>query len=250
MAILNYMATVKAPVGISELSKSLSIPKSSVFNILHTLLEGRYVEAEDKRFTLGFRLFQTGIAYLSDVKLHQVAHPLLHELMERTNETVHLVVEDEKHLIFIDSIEAENSLIRSVARLGRSENPMYCSGVGKALLAAWQDEALFAEFRGVTLTRVTDRTVRDFGELWEELKETRRRGYALDSRESGDELCCVACPVYDRTSQVVAAISCSYPFHKSEKIESEIVHEVSETALLISQKLGYTGDRFYQENNL
>jgi DNA-binding IclR family transcriptional regulator len=250
MSILDYMATVRSPVSISELSHSLSIPKSSVFNIVYTLVNGRYLEIDDQQlrtFRLGFKLFQTGITYLSNVELHQIAHPLLRELMTKLGETVHLATEDEKHLVFIDSVEADNSLIRSVARLGRSTSPMYCSGLGKALMAAWPDEELFKEFRGARFVQITPNTVKNFGELMDEIQRTRHQGYAFDNMESNEQLSCVACPLYDRTGRAVGAISCSVPAHRMDEKRPTVTEAVAETALRISQRLGFVGSRFYNE---
>ena len=250
MAILDYMAAVRSPVGISEVARSLSIPKSSVFSIMHTLVRGRYAEVDDAErmtFRLGFRLFQTGITYLANIEFHSLAHPLLHELMNRLQETIHLAVEDDKHLVFVDSIEAKHRLLRSVARLGRSESPMYCSGLGKALLAAWSNQELVDEFRGATFTPVTANTVRNFAELLEEIKRTRQRGYAIDRMESNSDLFCVACPLYDRTGRVVAAISCTAPASTMDESLDDIAEAVTGTAFLISQRLGFPGTRFYAE---
>jgi len=248
MSILDYMATVRSPVTISELSRSLSIPKSTVFSLLHTLAAGRYVEvadAERKTYRLGFRLFQTGITYLSNVEIHQLAHPMLHELMNRLDETVHLATEDAEHLVFLDSVEAEDSLIRSAARLGRSESPMYCSGLGKALLAAHPDEELVRRFRGTRFVPVTPNTVKDFNALMDDVRATRARGYATDEMESNEQLFCIACPVYDRAGCAVAAISCSAPAHRRDDGRDEIVAAVTETATKLSQRLGFLGTRFY-----
>jgi DNA-binding IclR family transcriptional regulator len=249
MAILDYMSTVRSPVSISELSRALSIPKSSVFNLVYTLVSGRYIEVEDERlktYRLGFRLFQTGITYLSNVELHEVAHPMLRELMTAIGQTVHLGTEDEENLVFLDSIEAEGSVVRSIARLGRTQSPMYCSGLGKALLAAHPDDELVRRYRGAEFKPLTPNTVRTFNHLMDEIRATRRRGYAVDDMESNTELFCVASPVYDRSRSAVAAISCSAPAHERER-EREFAEAVTRTAIGISERLGFLGTRFYAE---
>lgn len=253
--ILDYVATVGVAVGISELSAALSIPKSSVSNIVYALVEGRYLEIEDderRTFRLGFNLFQAGISYLAHAELHQVAHPVLHALMQRTGETVHVATEDGGHLVFLDSIEAEDSLIRSAARLGRSDAPMYRSGLGKALLAAHRDEELIAMYRGAGFEPATTYTISNLQQLIAEMRETRRRGYAIDNREGSEDLFCVAAPVCDRSGGVVAAISCSVPYHKIDRSGDrsgdrvdEIADAVSDAAGSISQRLGFLGIRPY-----
>ena len=249
MAILNYMAAIRSPVGISELSRALRIPKSSVFSLVNTLVSGRYIELADrelKNYRLGFKLFQTGITYLSNVELHQVAHPFLRELMLRLGHTVHLGTEDEEELVFLDSIEAEGSVVRSVARLGRSQSPMYCSGLGKALLASHPDEELARRFRGSRFEARTANTIRDINQLMDEIRVTRRRGYAVDDAESSVDLFCVAAPVYDRSGEVVGAISCSTPAREKSR-EGEFASAVTQAAVEISERLGFLGSRFYAE---
>ncbi len=249
MAILNYMAAVRSPVGISEMSRALRIPKSSVFSLVNTLVDGRYIELagrEHKTYRLGFKLFQTGITYLSNVELHQVAHPLLRELMVTLGQTVHLGTEDEEELVFLDSIEAEGSVVRSAARLGRSQSPMYCSGLGKALLAAHPDEELVRRFRGARFEARTANTIEDINQLMDEMRATRRRGYAVDDGESSIDLFCVAAPLYDRSRAVVGAISCSTPAREKAN-EARFAEAVKQAAVEISERLGFLGSRFYGE---
>jgi DNA-binding IclR family transcriptional regulator len=249
MAILDYMAAVRSPVTISELSKALAIPKTSVFGLVHTLVGGRYVEVDDrerKTFRLGFKLFQTGIAYLANIDLHHLAHPMLRSLMTRLGETVHLATEDDGSLVFLDSVEAEGSVIRSVARLGRSNSPMYCSGLGKALLAALPDHELIRRYRGAVFAQKTPYSIATFNELMDEIRLTRQRGYAVDEMESNEQQFCVACPVYDRSRRVVASISCSAPVQRIGR-KAEIAEAVTTTAISLSQRLGFLGTRFYAE---
>jgi DNA-binding IclR family transcriptional regulator len=249
MKILDYIAEERRPVTITELSKYLHIPKSSVFSLVYTLLDGKYLEMDSstKTFKLGFKLFQAGVTYLSQVQLHQTAHPILHDLMEKVNDTVHLAVEDDNHLVFIDSIEAEKSVIRSISRLGRSSVPMYCSGLGKAILASWSDEKLERTFSREPFHVFTPRTISSFSDLMVHIRRIRQCGYALDDRESSNDLYCTACPVYDRTNKVIAAISVSVPMTRLDNRQEFIRDAVQETAMMISLKLGWTRNSNYSE---
>lgn len=249
MKILDFIAAEKRAVSISELSKFLHIPKSSVFSLVYTLLDGKYLEMDSstKTFKLGFKLFQAGVAYLSQVQFHQTAHPILHELMELINDTVHLAVEDENHLVFIDSLEAEKSVVRSVSRLGRSQVPMYCSGLGKAIIASWSDEKIEQIYKDAEFKVYTRNTIKSFSELMEHVRKIRQDGYALDDRESNVDLYCTACPIYDRTGEVIAAISASIPLSKLANRQEFVKKAVRDAALKISLKLGYSQNVFYSE---
>jgi DNA-binding IclR family transcriptional regulator len=110
-------------------SSNLKIPKSSTYNILYTLTGKHILEVDDKNlktFKIGFKLFEAVVAYLANTPLHQVAHPLLKNLLEECGETIFLAVEDDGRLLFLDSLETFTPL-RTTTRLGRADNPMYCS---------------------------------------------------------------------------------------------------------------------------
>ena len=85
MEILEYITARKQAVTITEVSSALEIPKSSTHSILYTLAAKHFLELDDenrKTFKIGFRLFEAGVAYLANTPLHQVAHPLLKDLLE------------------------------------------------------------------------------------------------------------------------------------------------------------------------
>ena len=248
MEILEYITAQKRPVTITEVSSKLKIPKSSTHSILYTLAARHFLEIDDenlKTFQIGFKLFETGVSYLENTQLHQIAHPLLKNLMEECGETVFLAVENEGRLVFLDSLETSTPL-HTTARLGRAETPLYCSGLGKALLAAFPDDEVRRIVDKDNFKAITQNTVRNFAELNKELEKTRERGYALDNREANSDLVCVAAPIRDQSGQPVAAISIATPYFK---MDSKQIRRFSElikmTALAISRRVGYQGETTY-----
>jgi DNA-binding IclR family transcriptional regulator len=248
MEILEYITAQKRPVTITEVSSKLMIPKSSTHNILYTLVAGDFLEIENenlKTFKIGFKLFETGVAYLENTQVHRVAHPLLKNLLEECGETVFLAREDRGRLLFLDSLETSTPL-RTTARLGRADSPMYCSGLGKALLAAYPQDKVRQIVAEDGFIAVTEHTVRNFEELDAELEKTRRRGYALDNREANSDLICVAAPLRDQYGLPLAAISIATPYFKMDRDSiKRFSGLVVSTAMAISRKLGYLGERTY-----
>jgi DNA-binding IclR family transcriptional regulator len=78
-------------------------------------------------------------------------------------------------------------------------------------------------------------------QLLEHLKMVQQQGYALDNEENEIGIRCVAAPVYNQTGSAIAAISLSVPAIriKARELETVFKQQVMETALQISQKLGY-----------
>jgi DNA-binding IclR family transcriptional regulator len=247
--IINLIAESKDSLTITEISQSLSLPKSSTFELLYTLNDKGYLEIADKKlktFKLGVRLFQNGITYLEKTDLRKEAHPLLEDMMLQSGETTFLATESNGKVIYLDKVERMSS-IKTSSTLG-SMNPMHCTGVGKALLAAYSDEKAREILCLVPLYPKTPYTITDLDSLLDELKQIRRRGYAIDDRESEVEVYCVAAPIYDSSRQPIAAISIAGLASRmadSQQRVDELGRLVINTALMVSKRLGYREDQLF-----
>lgn len=225
----------------------LKIPKSSTFELLYTLVEKDYLQIEDenlKTFKLGIKLFQAGTSYLKKMDLNREARPLLEEMMKKSGETVFLAVEVNGMTVYLDKVEGSSST-RTTSVLG-SSNPMYCTGLGKALLAAYPEERIKAITGGGTLHAVTEYTIKGYDDLIVDLKGIRKRGYSIDDKENEEDVFCVAAPIYDRSAKPIAAISIASLASKINSDRLELFGNlVKATALEISRRMGYSGDGLY-----
>lgn len=245
--ILELITKENRAMTLTEIGRSLDIPKSSCFDIVYTLVAKGVLEIENealKTFRPGIKLFQMGSAVLSRTSLHPIAHPLLKKLADATGETVYLAVEDNGEIVYLDKEESDNP-IRSTLMVG-SRNKMHLTGLGKALLATYP-ESRVKEITGEESFEVkTPYTIKDYSTLKADLENIRERGYAIDDREGMEFLRCIAAPVRDHQGYAVAAISVAaldsrLPF---EKIPDMAVL-LTDTAMQISGKLGYTGKSLY-----
>jgi len=232
---------------ISEISQALKIPKSSTFELLYTMVEKEYLQIEDenlKTFKLGIRLFQAGTSYLKKMDLNREARPLLEDMMKKSGETAFLAADVNGMVVYLDKVEGSSST-RTTSVLG-SSNPMYCTGLGKALLAAYPEEKVRAITGGDSLKVVTENTLSCYDDLISDLREVRKRGYSIDNMENEEDVFCVAAPVYDRAAKPIAAISIASLASKINSSRLELFGNlVKNTALDISRRLGYMGDELY-----
>jgi len=209
------------PLGITELSQKLNLPKSTVFQIVHSLQEFGWIERleESKKFILGLRLFELGNLVQASSHLRRVALPYLEELRKETGETVYLVVYDRGEIVYLECLESRLRLrARPVYGL---RVPLHCTSLGKAIMAfldPWEVERIVAE-KG--LPRFTDKTITSWKILKMELNEIRKRGYAIDWGEHEEGIRCVGAPIYDSLGRVFAAVSVSGPESRftEEKME-------------------------------
>lgn len=129
---------------------------------------------------------------------------------ETCDETVHVALLEDTDVIHITKVDSTHA-VRMVSAAGR-RLPAHCTAVGKMLLASLPAPEPAARVPdGVELAAMTPDSLTDPGELRGALAEIRRRGVAVERRESSPDLSCVAAPVRDRTGRVVAALSISVP---------------------------------------
>jgi DNA-binding IclR family transcriptional regulator len=226
----------------------LNWPKSSTYELIHTLLGKGILEFDNedlKTFRLGIKVFELGMSVLEKTDLPKIARPYLEELSAKTDETVFLAVENSGSIVYLDRVE-ENSSITTSAGLGM-RRPMYCTGLGKALLATYPLSKVGEIWDKSDHAVFTGNTIHSYDDLVEALVQTRRRGFAIDNREVEDEIFCVAAPIYGRSDKAVGAISIAVIYLKMNSAKVELFGQmITDTALAISKRLGYRRDRLYQ----
>ena len=88
--------------------------------------------------------------------------------------------------------------------------PMYCTGIGKAILAH-MPEGEWREHIPEERRRYQPNTITDLEAIFEELRRTRTRGYAIDSSERDPNVRCAGVPVYNSAGRLIAGMSVSGP---------------------------------------
>ncbi|AEF94774.1 transcriptional regulator, IclR family [Desulfotomaculum nigrificans CO-1-SRB] len=239
LTIINYLAESPGEMPLVKIASKLGMAKSTVHGLLSTLKDFGYIEQSPftGNYKLGIRLFELGSIVANSFDVRTIAAPYIQQLVDKIEETVHLVTLDKGEVLYIDKRESHQSL-RIVSQIGM-RLPAHCTGVGKALLAYLPPEELKYLIKTKGLPRYTQNTITDPEKLEEELRRVRERGYAVDVEEIMESLCCIAAPVFDHTGKAVAAISVSGP---TARLEGErfdmIVTMVMQTAKEISAGLG------------
>ena len=123
------------PMGIMDLSAQLGFHKSTTHRLVTSLQYMGYIRQDEEslKYALSLKFLEIGGKILEQTNMASLVHPSLKKLSEQTGETVHLVRREGTEAVYIDKVESNVSSIRMVSRVG-SRIPLYCSGVGKALL--------------------------------------------------------------------------------------------------------------------
>ena len=241
MALLEHLAGDGRNTGITAIASHVGLHKSTCFGILHTLQELGYVvqNKETGRYSLGTKVFTLGQAYVGGLDLRGLAEPHLADLAAESLETVHLVIREGRHAVYLDKIEGPHAMTIS-SQVGQRAR-LHCTGVGKVILAHFtpdEQQAVLSQ----PMESYTEHTLTNREDLHEHLAEIRRRGLSMDDEEIEIGLCCIAAPIFDNTGAITAAISISGPKTRltDHRIDSLSV-SLRKAAGAISKQLGYTG---------
>jgi IclR family transcriptional regulator, KDG regulon repressor len=227
-------------LGVTELSNRLGFPKSSVHSILETLESESLLEkkVETGKYHLGLKLVEFGNRAQVNLDICKIAHPYLKELNRLTDETVHLTVLDNDEVLYVDCIESKQWL-RTYSVIG-VRAPLYCTAVGKAIMANLDYNHVKRIIKENGLPRITENTITTEDALFAELEDIRIKEYAIDNMEHEDRLICIGAPIRNAKGEVFASISVSGPVSRQDMSTiDELGKRVMEATREISWKLGY-----------
>lgn len=228
------------PLGISEISRELDIPKSSAHSILQTLESEGFVEKnrDTNKYNLGTSLIELGYRAQNDLAICRIARPYLNGINRETDETVHLTLLDNDEVLYVDCVESKRRL-RTYSVIG-IRAPLYCTAVGKAIMAELSDYHVKQIIGSKGLPRLTDMTITNENALFQNLTETRSRGYSIDNMEHEDHLICVGAPIKNAAGEIFASLSVSGPSNRMlEERIAQIGNLVKNATMEISRKLGF-----------
>ncbi|MGP3698001.1 HTH-type transcriptional regulator BhcR [Rhodobacter sp. NSM] len=224
---------------LSRLADHLDQSPATMHRVLATLERRHYVENDPERqeWFVGSQAFRLGSAFLRRTNIVERSRPVMRDLMMRTGETSNLGIECDGDVLFVSQVETHES-IRAFFPPG-TRSPLHASGIGKALLGAFDDERLEAFLSRETLTRFTDKTVADAAALRAAVRQIRERGYAFDDEERRIGMRCVAACILNAHGEAVAGISVSGPTIRMPDARiREIGLWVSEAAAEVSRRIG------------
>ena len=241
MALLELLAQ-NPKSGLTEISKKIGISKSTVFRFLNTLCDLGYVYKDPytERFELSFKVQGLVTSNNTEMDIKKFALPSMEHLAEATGETIHLGAMEQGHLVYLHKIESQKALrvVAMQSAVGKSA-PLYCTGVGKALMA-WQDRELINSYLHDTVFEVfTSNTIHDRLKIAEEFEMIHSQGYAIDNEEHEVGVRCVAAPIFTMNGKVAAAMSISGPsVRMTDSRMADLSTLIIETCHTISQLLG------------
>lgn len=226
-------------IGVSAISRELSLSKAVVHRILQSLVSRDLVriDPETREYSLGPSATALGARALRQLDLRTVARGELISLRNETQETTTLSLLVSDHRTYIDQFVSAQE-IKMTVELGRMY-PLHAGASSRAILA-FVPEADAARVLRSDLESLTTETIHDRNVLEERLNEIRRNGYATSRGERQSGAGSVAAPVFGSDGRVVGSISVCGPLARfdAETVARDIPLVVA-SAARISAQLGW-----------
>jgi DNA-binding IclR family transcriptional regulator len=210
-AVLEHVARADFPPTLEDLTRTIGLPKPTVFRILRLLARGGLVQREvhEKRYVVGERV----AALALDVQMHsprrRERRAILARLVDAIGETCNFTMLDGSEVVYLERVETSAN-IRLHMRAG-SRVPLHCTASGKLLLSELSAAQVRTLLGRGPLPRYTPRTIVDLAALERELGRIRATGVGTDNGEYLVDSVCLAVPVRDRRGRMCAAVAVHGP---------------------------------------
>ncbi|HEV2783175.1 MAG TPA: IclR family transcriptional regulator [Actinophytocola sp.] len=201
---------------IADIAAASGLPKPTVHRILQTLVRRGFALTDGRgQYAGGPRILSLAGRFLQRLDLTDRVHPILRELQERTEWTVHLALLSGDEAVYVVKLEGAKPY-HLASRVGMSLR-LHCTSIGKAILAAMPDDEVRALLRRAGMPARTPHTLTDEDLLLKDLAGVRRRGYAEDHEENEAGVCAVGAAVFDHTGRVAGGVSAAALVHLADE---------------------------------
>ncbi len=236
-AILSAISSSKNGLGVSELAKKLKMAKSTVHGMTSALEELGAVMRDPltKKYKLGFTLLEIGRSAYSQIDLQTSARPVTEELMEKTQTSVFLGILNWDQVTILDIVESRQEL-NITAPVG-STIPLFAGAVGKVFLASMAEEQADKIIKSKGLPRFTDNSIVDTDLYFNELRQVREKGYAVDDEEYILGVRAVASPLMGLGQLRSAIWTVGFMANLDEKKMQALTGETQKAARTISRRI-------------
>lgn len=216
--MLEGIVELGGEAGITELATHCSVAKSTVYKHINTMEDHGLVVKHGEQYRVGLRnLDFGGVAQRYD-GIYDTARPEVETLATESGELANLMFEERGRGVYVHTARGEDA-VDIDTQTGRHAY-LHATGLGKAILATLDSDAVDAVVEEHGLPSVTPETITDEGTLRDELDEIRADGFAYDLEEYVSGMACIARPLTTPTDRH-AAISVTGPVSRITATETE-----------------------------
>lgn len=221
--------------GVTELANHTGVTKGTIHCHLATLNENELVCKEDDKYRLSLRFLELGEYTKQNIDILNIVKPEIRNLADEHDARTQFVVEEHGRGVFVKHYVASSSHVPLPPKLPGITFSLHGTSSGKSILAFLPEERVDEIISMHGMDQLTENTITDKQQLYDELAEIREQGFALNDSENQHGLRAVGAPILDPNNYPLGAISISMPASRmpGEKFHSEIPEIVLNTVNVI-----------------
>ena len=220
--VLDIMETLSASengLTLTEIAEKVSAPKSSIFPIIHTLLDRKYLELNEYtgKYSIGLSIFALCASFLEHRNIYNYVLEEMKDMVSKCSEACQLGILEKNEVLYIGKVDSPQP-VRMASHVG-TRLPANCASLGKALISDLNRSELEEIFEG-GMKALTDKSIVDMDRLCEELENINKSGIAQECEEVAEQIRCFAVPLR-KNGKIKAAIGVTIPLFRvtDEKID-------------------------------
>ncbi|MCR5273254.1 MAG: IclR family transcriptional regulator [Lachnospiraceae bacterium] len=241
LSILSAFTETTPMLRTTDIAAMLGMNISTVSRHLNTLLDCGFLERDDDTgfYYPGLQIVSLAGITLQSNDIYRHAFPELQQLSYANKLYSHMSVPENTEIVHLICCCCKSSNEQLIPMGHR--HPMYCSAMGRAMLAYMPSDKVSNILKNSNLDKMTADTKTEISEIEKELEKTKRLGYCSLQNELSNGAASIAAPVFNRKREPVAAISVSTSLWRFNLpgSEDELAKSVMTAANKISGKLGY-----------
>lgn len=233
--ILNIISKKPGQLTLSNISKLLNIPKSTLSPILKTLLEMEllFLDPINQVYSIGLSVFQIGQTYVQQINGIDIIKSHMRSIVNECNETCQLGINHKNEVLYLAKVECSQP-IKLMSSIGKNL-PLYCTGLGRALLFNYSKKELENLYKG-KMIKFTEFTNTSIDNLINIIEKSKINNYAVEKQEITIDACCIAVPIIIN-NEIQAALGVSMPiFRATDEHTKHIINLLQTHSKLITNE--------------
>jgi DNA-binding IclR family transcriptional regulator len=226
-------------LGISDLARSLSLPKTTIQGLVTTLAQMNYLEKDPftGKYRLGPRLFQLGMSYAANMDMLTTARVWMERLSFKFREPVNVGMLVGKKALILFRAEPDKNF-KTFPQAG-TVIPIHSSCIGKILFAGMTPQRLEEALKDYIFEPLTENTITSREEFLKELEQVRNDWISFDREENFIGMAGIGGPIFNHSGHIIAAFVLTGNADRINEMRESIIKEVKNTSKEISAQFGF-----------
>lgn len=205
--ILNFLSEQSLPISAADISKLLNLPRSSVHNLLHTMLNSGVVQKNaNQQFSVGTQVLQWANGLTEEQDIVTKFYQAIRKFPQLEPYTLTLSTLNQDQVVYL-ACKNSSLPLGITFRIGM-HFPAIFTATGKAILSTFSDDQLLPLLQ--TLPQpLTDTGVTSIEQIQQEMQEIRKNGYALDNGQLRKGMYCYGVALPNPFGQAKFALAAS-----------------------------------------